>query len=122
MMGSAAYADAKKMGAVLGYGQFLTVLVNFIIVAGVLFVLIQAMNRLNKKEQPAPKPPKETFSRCLRLERRIRACVVGSGSANRLRSRMGKVLPQHADMFRPRRLWGCAQPREGDRGTRDAHS
>jgi large conductance mechanosensitive channel len=53
----AAYADAKKMGAVLGYGQFLTVLVNFVIVAAVLFVLIQAMNRLIKKEQPAPKPP-----------------------------------------------------------------
>jgi large conductance mechanosensitive channel len=53
----AAYTDAKKMGAVLGYGQFLTVLVNFVIVAAVLFVIIQAMNRLVRKEQPAPKPP-----------------------------------------------------------------
>jgi large conductance mechanosensitive channel len=52
----AAYADAKKMGAVLGYGQFLTILVNFLIVAAVLFIIIQAMNRLIKKEQPAPKP------------------------------------------------------------------
>ena len=33
----AAYADAKKQGAVIGYGQFLTVLVNFLIVAAVLF-------------------------------------------------------------------------------------
>src|SRR3977135_1753222 len=28
-----AYADAKKLGAVLGYGQFITVAVNFVIVA-----------------------------------------------------------------------------------------
>jgi large conductance mechanosensitive channel len=53
----AAYADAKKMGAVLGYGQFLTILVNFLIVAAVLFLIVQAMNRLIKKEQSAPKPP-----------------------------------------------------------------
>jgi large conductance mechanosensitive channel len=50
----AAYADAKKMDAVLGYGQFLTILVNFVIVAAVLFVIIQAKNRLIKNEQPAP--------------------------------------------------------------------
>ena len=46
-----AYADAKKQGAVLGYGQFLTVLLNFIIIAAVLFFVIQAMNRLMKKEK-----------------------------------------------------------------------
>ncbi|WP_406856140.1 large conductance mechanosensitive channel protein MscL [Alsobacter sp. KACC 23698] len=40
------YADAKKQGAVLGYGQFLTVLLNFLIVAFVLFLVIRAMNRL----------------------------------------------------------------------------
>ena len=43
---SAAYADAKKQGAVLGYGQFLTALLNFLIIAAVLFFIIQAMNRL----------------------------------------------------------------------------
>src|SRR6476659_9770053 len=37
-----AYADAKKLGAVLGYGQFLTVAVNFAIIAAVLFLVIQA--------------------------------------------------------------------------------
>jgi large conductance mechanosensitive channel len=51
-----AYADAKKQGAVLGYGQFLTVLLNFIIIAAVLFFVIQAMNRLIKKEKIAEKP------------------------------------------------------------------
>ncbi len=45
------YADAKKAGAVLGYGQFLTVALNFIIVAFVLFLVIRAMTRLMRKEE-----------------------------------------------------------------------
>ena len=45
------YADAKKAGAVLGYGQFLTVALNFIIVAFVLFLIIRAMNRLMRNEE-----------------------------------------------------------------------
>ena len=53
----AAYADAKKMGAVLGYGQFLAVAVNFVIVAAVLFVIIQVLNRLKKQEEASPKQP-----------------------------------------------------------------
>ena len=54
---AAAYADAKKQGAAIGYGQFLTVAVNFLIVAAVLFLVIQAMNRLKKQEEAKPKPP-----------------------------------------------------------------
>jgi large conductance mechanosensitive channel len=49
-----AYADAKKQGAVIGYGQFLTVLVNFLIVAAVLFLLVQAMNKLKRDEESKP--------------------------------------------------------------------
>ena len=52
----AAYADAKKQGAVLGYGQFLTIAVNFLIVAAVLFLVIQALNKLKKQEEAKPKP------------------------------------------------------------------
>jgi large conductance mechanosensitive channel len=44
------YADAKKQGAVLGYGQFLTTLFNFVIIAFVLFLIIRALNRLMRKE------------------------------------------------------------------------
>jgi large conductance mechanosensitive channel len=53
------YADAKKAGAVLGYGQFLTYVVNFVIVAFVLFLVIKAMNSMKKAEAaaPAPAPP-----------------------------------------------------------------
>src|SRR5215468_12464930 len=50
-----AYADAKKEGAVLGWGQFLTVTLNFLIVAWVLFMVIRALIRL-KSEEPKPAP------------------------------------------------------------------
>ena len=50
----AAYADAKKQGAVIGYGQFLTVAVNFLIVAAVLFLVIKAINTLKRKEEAKP--------------------------------------------------------------------
>ena len=55
----AAYADAKKQGAVLGYGQFLTVTLNFLIVAAVLFLVVKGMNHLKRKEDEAPKPPED---------------------------------------------------------------
>jgi large conductance mechanosensitive channel len=51
------YADAKKAGAMLGYGQFLTYVVNFLIVAWVLFMVIKAMNSMKKKEELAPAAP-----------------------------------------------------------------
>jgi large conductance mechanosensitive channel len=50
------YADAKKQGAVLGYGQFITVTVNFLIVAAALFLAIRAINRLRQREEEKPKP------------------------------------------------------------------
>jgi large conductance mechanosensitive channel len=53
-----AYADAKKQGALVGYGQFFTVAINFIIVAWVLFLLIRAMNRLKRQEDAKLDVPK----------------------------------------------------------------
>jgi large conductance mechanosensitive channel len=52
----AAYADAKKQGAVIGYGQFLTMAVKFLIVAAVLFLVIKAINTLKRKEEAKPTP------------------------------------------------------------------
>ncbi|AWN39764.1 large conductance mechanosensitive channel protein MscL [Methylobacterium durans] len=49
-----AYAEAKKQGAVLGYGQFVTVAINFTIVAFVLFLVIRAMNKLQTREEQKP--------------------------------------------------------------------
>lgn len=53
-----AYAEAKKQGAVLGYGQFLTVAVNFAIVAAVLFSIVRAMNKLKRQEDAKVDVPK----------------------------------------------------------------
>ncbi len=51
------YDAAKKAGAALGYGTFITVTVNFIIVAFVLFLVVRGMNRMLKKEAATPPPP-----------------------------------------------------------------
>jgi large conductance mechanosensitive channel len=51
------YDAAKKAGAALGYGTFITVSVNFIIIAFVLFMVVRGMNRMLKKEEAAPPPP-----------------------------------------------------------------
>ena len=51
------YADAKKQGAVLGWGQFLTITLNFLIVAWVLFMAIKGINKLKKEEPPPPPGP-----------------------------------------------------------------
>src|ERR1700720_4550269 len=53
-------ADAKKQGAVLAWGSFLTLTLNFIIVAFVLFLVIRVINRLKRKDEAAPAPPKPT--------------------------------------------------------------
>ncbi|HEY3677480.1 MAG TPA: large conductance mechanosensitive channel protein MscL [Bradyrhizobium sp.] len=50
-------ADAKKQGAVLAYGNFLTLVINFLIVAFVLFIVIRAMTMLKRKEAAAPPKP-----------------------------------------------------------------
>jgi len=50
-------AAAQKQGAVLAYGNFLTFVVNFIIVAFILFMVIRAINKSKKKEEEAPKAP-----------------------------------------------------------------
>jgi large conductance mechanosensitive channel len=49
--------EAKKQGAVLAYGSFLTVTLNFIIIAFVLFLVIRALSQLMKKEAAKPTPP-----------------------------------------------------------------
>jgi large conductance mechanosensitive channel len=53
-------ADAKKQGAVLAWGNFLTLTLNFLIVAFVLFLVVRLMGKLKRKDQAAPPPPKPT--------------------------------------------------------------
>ena len=54
------YVDAAKQGAVFGYGAFLTVLINFLILAFILFQMVKVSNRMKKAEPPAPPPPAST--------------------------------------------------------------
>ena len=49
--------EAKKQGAVLAYGNFLTLTFNFVIIAFVLFLIIRAMNQLMRKEAEKPSDP-----------------------------------------------------------------
>ena len=50
----------KAQVPVFAYGNFLTILVNFVILAFIIFMMIKQMNRLRKEEAPAPAPVPET--------------------------------------------------------------
>jgi len=54
---AASLAEAKKQGAVLAYGNFITITINFVIIAFVLFLVIRGMGRLMRKEEAKPAPP-----------------------------------------------------------------
>lgn len=47
--------EAQKAGAVLAYGHFLTIALNFLILAFIIFQMVRTLNKL-KKEAPAPAP------------------------------------------------------------------
>ena len=52
-------AEAKEAGAaVFAYGQFIQNIFDFIIIAFCIFLMIKGMNKLKKKEEPAPEAPK----------------------------------------------------------------
>jgi large conductance mechanosensitive channel len=46
--------EAKKQGAVLAWGNFVTLTINFLIVAWVMFMVVKGMNRLRRQEAKAP--------------------------------------------------------------------
>jgi large conductance mechanosensitive channel len=49
------YAALKEAGApVLGYGQFVTVVINFLILAFIIFLLVRWANRLRARREDAP--------------------------------------------------------------------
>ena len=54
------YADLKAAGvAVLGWGQFLTVVLNFLILAFIIFLLVRYANRVLRRGEDAPAGPSE---------------------------------------------------------------
>ena len=52
-------AEAKKQGAVLAWGNFLTIVINFVIIAWVLFMVVRGINKLTAKEAEKPAKPAE---------------------------------------------------------------
>jgi large conductance mechanosensitive channel len=62
-------ADAKKQGAVLAYGNFITLTLNFIIIAFVLFIVIRLMSQFKRREEAKPaEPPKPSAEVALLTE------------------------------------------------------
>jgi large conductance mechanosensitive channel len=53
-------AEAKKAGAVFAYGNFLTVALNFVILAFIIFLMVKQINRLKKEAPPAVAAPAPT--------------------------------------------------------------
>jgi len=51
-----ALAEAKKAGAVLAYGNFLTIALNFVILAFIIFLMVKQINRIKAEPAPAPAP------------------------------------------------------------------
>ena len=50
----------KKAGIpVLAWGNFISILLNFVILAFVVFLIVKQVNRMRRKEDEAPKPPPE---------------------------------------------------------------
>ena len=51
--------EAKKQGAVLAWGNFVTIVINFLIIAWILFLVVRGINKLTVKEAEKPAKPAE---------------------------------------------------------------
>ncbi|QMU26500.1 large conductance mechanosensitive channel protein MscL [Adhaeribacter radiodurans] len=66
-----ALADAKKLGPVFAWGNFITILINFIILAFIIFLVVKGMNTLTRRKIAAPFiPPAPTKEEVLLTEMR----------------------------------------------------
>ncbi|MFZ2103630.1 MAG: large conductance mechanosensitive channel protein MscL [Oricola sp.] len=50
-------AAAREQGAVLAYGNFITQVINFLILAWIIFLMVKGVNSLRRKDEPAPEVP-----------------------------------------------------------------
>ena len=69
---AATLAEAKKAGAVLAYGSFITVAINFVILALIIFLMVKQMNRLKRSAPPPPPAPPAPTPEDVLLLREIR--------------------------------------------------
>lgn len=53
----AGLADAKKAGVVLAYGNFITIAINFLIIAFALFLVVKGINRMKRTQEAAEAAP-----------------------------------------------------------------
>jgi large conductance mechanosensitive channel len=58
--GATTLEKAKEAGATFAYGNFITILINFLILAFILLQLVKMSNRMKKAEPPAPPPAAST--------------------------------------------------------------
>jgi len=71
--GAMTYADLSKAGVpMLAYGNFLTVAINFVILAFIIFMMVKQVNRLKKDVPPAPPAPPAPTPEDVLLLREIR--------------------------------------------------
>jgi large conductance mechanosensitive channel len=64
--------EAKKVGAVFAYGNFITILINFIILAFIIFMMVKQMNKLKKDAPPAATPEDTLLLREIRDGLRVK--------------------------------------------------
>ncbi|MGE4242176.1 large conductance mechanosensitive channel protein MscL [Ramlibacter sp.] len=64
--------EAKKVGAVLAYGNFITVAANFVILAFIIFMMVRMVNRLRHEEKVEPDPAPVAPPEDIQLLREIR--------------------------------------------------
>ena len=57
---STVLADAKKAGAVFAYGNFITVAINFVILAFIIFLMVKQINKMKKEAPPVVAVPAPT--------------------------------------------------------------
>ena len=65
-------AQAKAEGAVLAYGNFLTVALNFLILAFIIFQMVRLINKMKRDEEPVPEPAPAVTPEDIVLLREIR--------------------------------------------------
>ena len=65
-------AEARKTGAVFAYGSFITVAINFVILAFIIFMMVKQINRMTRSEPPPPPAPPAPTAEDVLLLREIR--------------------------------------------------
>jgi large conductance mechanosensitive channel len=58
-------AKAKELGPVFAYGNFITVIINFLLLTFAIFMIVKAINRIRRKTPPPPPPEMSTTDKLL---------------------------------------------------------